>query len=42
MTAMTSDDLGDEALARLVRRKVKALGKIADAIEGALAVPSES
>jgi hypothetical protein len=30
---------GDEALARLVRRKVKALGKIADAIEGALADP---
>ena len=28
---------GDEALARLVRRKVKALGKIADAIEAALA-----
>jgi hypothetical protein len=36
---MTSGDLGE--LARLVRRKVQALGKIADAIEGALAVPSE-
>ena len=32
---------GDKTLARLVRRKIKALGKIADAIEGALAVPSE-
>jgi hypothetical protein len=29
--------VGDEALARLVRRKTAALGKIADAIEGALA-----
>jgi hypothetical protein len=30
---------GDEALVRLVRRQVKALGKIAAAIEGALDLP---
>ena len=46
LTDMADEDswnipAGDEALARLVRRKALALGKIADAIEGALGVLSE-